>query len=475
MKTLLLFLTLFLLPLAEAVDLSYHGYYRTRGDYFKHLDLHSGQSRMYWDQRFRLDTDLRVDDYIHLFAQVDVLDNAVYGGNPASLETATNPASFTTDQDPYGNDVVVPSQDPKSEGNFFSQGQRPAYLRVKRVWAEVFANLGYLKIGRQPSHFGLGLYENRGDGLDDDFGDSVDRISFASRLDNVSAELGYDKEVEIDPLFDVPATRYGIDNNGEDVTRYFARVGYVTDRYDLQALLSRRKRHGTSPDLVVWSYDLYGKYRLGWLLAETEFLSFQGDGGDDHLDVSTYASVLRLTAGQGKYRGLLEGGLASGTEETTLHKDRLHGVPFDRDYNLSMLLFEEVLPGGSGKDLAGGQAVGSAPSSGGAVSNAIYARTSQQFLPLPSITLAANLLLAWAHREPLLGLDQATAVYATERFYGFEWGLSFRHELGKPLLYGLDFAHFVPLDVFDQQQDLLDPGHDARSAYTLQAFFGVRF
>ena len=55
-------------------------------------------------------------------------------------------------------------------------------IRVKQVWAEIKTPLGELRVGRMPNHFGLGVTNNAGRGLDMDFGDTVDRILFATEI-----------------------------------------------------------------------------------------------------------------------------------------------------------------------------------------------------------------------------------------------------------------------------------------------------
>ncbi len=61
-------------------------------------------------------------------------------------------------------------------------------MSPKRVWAEVQTPVGLLSFGRMPSEWGLGIMANAGGGIDEDFGDTVDRIQFA--LPPVSTPIG---------------------------------------------------------------------------------------------------------------------------------------------------------------------------------------------------------------------------------------------------------------------------------------------
>jgi uncharacterized protein (TIGR04551 family) len=109
-------------------------------------------------------------------AQIDVLDNHVLGSSTSSLYDDPNspfPAPF------FGSSRVVSAGDPRLD--------RP-YVSPKRVWAEVQTPVGLLSFGRMPSHWGLGVLTNAGAGIDEDFGDTVDRIQFA--LPPVSTPIG---------------------------------------------------------------------------------------------------------------------------------------------------------------------------------------------------------------------------------------------------------------------------------------------
>jgi uncharacterized protein (TIGR04551 family) len=88
----------------------------------------------------------------------------------------------------YGSTRVVGVGDPRLD--------RP-YVSPKRVWAEIQTPVGLLSFGRMPSHWGLGVLTNSGAGIDEDFGDTVDRIQFA--LPSVSTPIG---RLTIVPILD---------------------------------------------------------------------------------------------------------------------------------------------------------------------------------------------------------------------------------------------------------------------------------
>jgi uncharacterized protein (TIGR04551 family) len=165
------------------------GYYRLRGDLLDHLDLNrnADPSGYYLfprplvgtlehgtlttgNMRLRLEPTLNVSEDIRIHTQVDVLDNLVLGSTPEGLFQNVNqkaPIPFLT-----------PGQVSPESGVSSDR----ASIRVKRAYAEVRTLLGLLTFGRQPSEWGLGILSNAGNGTDDDFGDTVDRIKFALTL-----------------------------------------------------------------------------------------------------------------------------------------------------------------------------------------------------------------------------------------------------------------------------------------------------
>lgn len=131
------------------------------------------------NMRLRLEPVLNVYEDIKIKTQIDVLDNLVLGSTPDGFPN--NPISpllaFSQTQLTPVAGVNTPWTDS---------------VRVKRVWGEVMTPLGQLRVGRMPSHFGMGMLANEGRGLDSDFGDSNDRIMFATRIGDFYVVPAYD-------------------------------------------------------------------------------------------------------------------------------------------------------------------------------------------------------------------------------------------------------------------------------------------
>jgi len=108
-------------------------------------------------------------------AQVDVFDNMILGSTPDSLVSAARP-DLRTNQAQAGI-LSNSTATPESGQNTYTSAVRP-----KRAWGEVDSQLGSLRFGRMPWHFGRGMYFNKGDCPTCDGGTTVDRIMAITQL-----------------------------------------------------------------------------------------------------------------------------------------------------------------------------------------------------------------------------------------------------------------------------------------------------
>ncbi len=155
--------------------LQLHGYFRSRLNLFDQADLgrgpdasgrflfprSTGANGPSWvgaaDMRLRLNPILRISDKIALYGQLDVLDNAIYGGNP----------------------LAEPYFDATTSAQLLSNRIKGEPISVKRLWAEIETPIGQLAFGRMGYHWGEGMLYNDGNCLDCDYGTTFDRLQFA--------------------------------------------------------------------------------------------------------------------------------------------------------------------------------------------------------------------------------------------------------------------------------------------------------
>ena len=169
-----------------------HGYFRVRPELFHKFDLDQPPDASgYWlyprpdgqftltsglsgghsiagtNMRFRLDPTLNISEEVRIKAQVDALDNLVWGSTPEYAYVR---------QDRVDVGILGASQIPPIAGVNSTQSN----LAVKRVWGEVATPIGLLKFGRMGDQYGLGIVHNDGNCLDCDHGSTVDRFQFVA-------------------------------------------------------------------------------------------------------------------------------------------------------------------------------------------------------------------------------------------------------------------------------------------------------
>lgn len=138
--------------------------------------------------RLRLSPEIHVSDNVRVFTQMDLLDNLVLGSTPEGYRFAAGedgqelitrsgyyPLSF------YDSNQAAPS----SNGNSLSDS-----IVVKRAWGEYTTPVGEIRFGRMPDHFGLGMLYNAGDGHDDDYQSTVDRLMFTTGFKALDLVVG---------------------------------------------------------------------------------------------------------------------------------------------------------------------------------------------------------------------------------------------------------------------------------------------
>ncbi|MBN2197076.1 MAG: TIGR04551 family protein [Polyangiaceae bacterium] len=129
--------------------------------------------------RFRLNPELHISDNLRVVSQIDLLDNLVLGTTPEGYAiTPDADGGYASVQRGGYNPISlfdVSQTTPTSGVN----GTKDS-IRVKRVWAEFQTPVGELRFGRMPSHWGLGMVENSGDGYDDDYQTTIDRLMFVT-------------------------------------------------------------------------------------------------------------------------------------------------------------------------------------------------------------------------------------------------------------------------------------------------------
>jgi uncharacterized protein (TIGR04551 family) len=224
-----------------------HGYFRTRGDLFQNLALgrHSSifqgndpqnlapipldqsytdtqggghnvvlcgpgtngvygvchdESEASANMRLRLDPEIVISDNLRVVSEIFALDNVVLGSTPEAY--AIQPQTTASQMQTAGvrsSAYQSAGYNPYAPIGFQSQTQGPPTagvnslqnsINVQRVWAEYMTPVGQLRFGRMPGHWGLGMLENSGDGIDSDYQTTLDRIMFVTGIKPLDLYFG---------------------------------------------------------------------------------------------------------------------------------------------------------------------------------------------------------------------------------------------------------------------------------------------
>ncbi|PIR17078.1 MAG: hypothetical protein COV46_05825 [Deltaproteobacteria bacterium CG11_big_fil_rev_8_21_14_0_20_49_13] len=425
---------LFLSQTAQAIDFAAHGYYRTRGNAYQNLDLQSKYPNhrfglvAFNQMRLRVQPMVKFNDYLSLFAEFDVFDNLLFGTRNTEQLQLTNPVVGTITMPAGAASVSMTGGDAGTNKT----------INFRRAWMDVLTPVGQLRIGRQPSQWGLGIFQNDGNELQGDFGDSADRVMFitGSELDDdASISGGILWDIAFEAQYDPRIENFteGIAANGKGTQQYAGFVLYQRPEAEVGLFGGIRRRSGGNGYVgeatnalgtsvpagldgktFVYFADLYAKYSYneydfrfegvylggkistGLALDAVPFSSYSGisptQGGiaggiiemPTKQDIQVFMAAFEAS-GAYKWGGEwnLKTGFAEGDASPLSQRITQYG--FRPDYQIGLLMFHE--PMGTSPSLYGCPATnpgcgtntskltGGVPITGNNINNAIYVAT----------------------------------------------------------------------------------------------------
>jgi uncharacterized protein (TIGR04551 family) len=139
--------------------------------------------------RLRLTPQLNLSEDVRVKMTLDVLDRVI-AGEPAATYYGTT----------YRDGANEPLREAGAEQTFFSGTTVPGEdggagdsIKARRAWAEVRnRDLGELRFGRMPMHWGLGMVYNAGDGIDQDYSTDLDRLLGITKIAGFYLSASYD-------------------------------------------------------------------------------------------------------------------------------------------------------------------------------------------------------------------------------------------------------------------------------------------
>ena len=359
---------------AHAADVFWEGMYRLRGQYFDTLSLSDSNSDAegasnLLTHRLRLQPNWRISPKLSLHTQLDILPFESFGGSALFYPAPTQ---------------TIPL--------FPDSTQSSSALSVTRLWGEYRSQYGLLKMGRIPLHWGSGMVFNAGNGAWDEFGNSVDRVQFTAQVQNLYVLGGVESYAENQV------------NLNDDTWGLAGALYYAKSNTELGLYVNYRQQGPEETRMGMLTADLYGGIDSGDLRAELELAVHYGsgdiNGGYDDISVLAFGAATKVGLALNKLELGVDAGFAQG--DSTPNDQTINTFHFNRDYNLSLMMFEEPMPilrnefvseEGDERDL-------SAVRTGYSISNAIYLRPNISYNIRKNLRGSLTLLTAWTAALP---------------------------------------------------------------------------
>ncbi|MEL6345435.1 MAG: hypothetical protein AAFV53_20170, partial [Myxococcota bacterium] len=295
---------------ANAAELVFEGHYRARGQFFNSLSLADTQanenaegSALLIDHRLRLQPGFLLSDKVALFTQIDILPYVLWGDEPILRD----------DNDPSPDDtppvVLSPGVQPPTTEDGASTLTN---LRATRVWGEVQTPYGQLRFGRMPFEWGAGMVWNAGNQPWQEFGDTVDRIQFTTRADQIYIMGGLETNAE------------QFVNEADDVFGVTGSILYATEQASVGVYGLHRRTNDRDEEtrFTLTTVDIWADAAAGPLNIEAEFAGQFGGGAlsedIDDAQVLAFGGMIDVGMNIDKIRLGLSGGFATGDTDPTV-------------------------------------------------------------------------------------------------------------------------------------------------------------
>lgn len=411
---------------ALAAEVQVEGFYQARARLFDTLSLDrdlTASERLSWYVQHRLwiRPKFWVTDHVGLFMDVRALDNVYWGDSPFVDDVPFLDA-------PPSLGILTDTLDPPVSTT--DARKNLADISVWRAWSEVNTKVGTFRFGRMPLHWGLGIWQNDGLGVNQEYGDSVDRISWEHVVSQIWIRLAADIHTE------------GLINETDDTTSFNAAVAYRTERMEGGLNFQYRRQGIDDAKFDLFTIDGAFDLNFGPVGLKGEVVGQFGNGDlQEYLDntkLLSVGAVLDVGLEMERFNVHLEGGLATGDGDP--NDANIRSFTFDRDYNVGLFMFEQPMPvlqAGVATEDNGGRD-GSTILSGNAVSNALYLKPSAAYRIIPGLWAELAFLTARTAKVPEAYQEP------DRRAYGYEVDLGMRYEgLDHFFLKGT-FGVFIP-------------------------------
>lgn len=387
-----------------AIDWSLGGfpsYLRTRARVIDNAVAGNDSMVSFVDTTLRITPQLGLSDAVTVRAQIDVANNMIWGGATAGFfgDYDSVVLSDLRPNDRFRGAILTGTAD----GHGKSIDENFGFFSVRMLHADIVLpnNLGFVRIGRQPFDWGLGILANGGHDPHSDLGFVVDRALW---LKSFPAGAGTFTLVLVSDVFNNGSSLFAEDSGvGYDILAaagiYNQQMGDVNVTIGGYAFpyLHQNNVFGGGSGFDVDRTSLYSGLLVlkaaGWSFTY-EVQMFGGgeldtplgvDGANFPLEfkyafdmagrLEVYPSMMAQVSTVG-----VEAGWAQGDDGNTTDIEG-NALPFSPAYNLDNLLFKHVIP--TAYDIEG------------SVINAIYVRAYANMQLSDNLGFTPQVLLAW--------------------------------------------------------------------------------
>lgn len=517
-------MTMFVPISAQALSFSAHGYYRLFLEWSHDLDtqqprpLQQGEmlsndrfgNVFFGQHRFRIEPVLKINDNISFHATFDLLDNVLFGSNDVQTLTFFNPISGTLELPGGAGAFGVTGA---NAGDVVTGGGGSFNLR--RLYVDIMTPVGKFRLGRQPSNWGLGIFQNDGNTMFDKFGDTFDRLLYLGKYDfkdSSSLAFGFLADFaftsQSDPVLNL--LEGPIDPVSRGTYQLTAALVYQRDNFEIGTYSGVRLRNGSGEreglafnsegeavpgaidgDTRLIYVDVYGKYRKGPITIAGEYVFLGGKIGtgvcidaievpagftnplpnpaclDGENDVAVHLGALEVEGKHdfgGEWKFMT--GFASG--DSSPLSSRATQLGFRPDYDIALMLFNMPLGTSPAIQVNGETKLGNQPITSNRVNNAIYVGgrylhrfdISKAIPQAQYLKLGAHVMTAWAPSRvvdidfaEITGIPTLPRVVNESRWYGVETDLIVEAKFFNHLTWNITGGVFVPGSVFDIKND----------------------
>src|SRR4051812_983192 len=485
---------------AAAADVRFDGSYRLRFDEQTNQTLDesgfaTGQ-KSYLSHRLRLTPKIIEADEkgygIEVQAEFDILSGIVAGDTAADFRG-------------FG------ATDLSARNGFDGSG-----FQFRHLFTEIRFPTGVVQLGQMPADWGMGMLINGGAGEnvtdfgDPAFGDTVERLLFATRpfqkLFGPGSDLGRSLAIAVaaDIIYTdryaqlIVANGGGLQWGDTALQALGALIYDPGDKTRAEIYLARRVQTyaQNAGDLHFWTFDAHFRHAdsvqaLGGAVLSVEAEAAQLYGGTSHSPnlaapgttrISQQGAVLRLLAAKSLFEGEVEGGYASG--DSNPFDGDSKAFQMNRDYKVGLVLFDQVMlfQSQNAPRRISDPAIFGRPPPGldvlatqGAVTNALYLKPTVRWKPplgAGSFKLVAGALFARAPQpyvDPFQALVRSAALNSFAHPAGQNYGIeldgaaSYHASLGGTLGLetGIQFGYLLPGDAFTLRNGDRMPGQKA--------------